>query len=211
MNGRFGFTLFFALARCSLVSAMAIEVEQKFRLVDCEAFERRLDGLVAHAEEPIEQVDMYYAHPARDFAGTDEALRIRRVGADNYITYKGAKLDRFTKTRREIEVPLSAGAAAATDADALLAALGFTRVAEVRKRRRHFTVVWHDREIVVAVDQVDEVGPFVELEIVADEAGVAAAREAIVALAEHLGLANGERRSYLELLLEGRRASGSPS
>ena len=47
------------------------------------------------------QVDEYYAHPARDFAITDEALRLRTENNLTVITYKGPKLDRETKTREE--------------------------------------------------------------------------------------------------------------
>ena len=44
--------------------------------------------------------------PCRDFAQTDEALRIRTVGDTSFVTYKGPKLDATTKTRRELELPL---------------------------------------------------------------------------------------------------------
>ena len=53
--------------------------------------------------EPAEQVDTYFSHPARDFAATDEALRIRSIDQENFVTYKGPKLDATTKTRREID------------------------------------------------------------------------------------------------------------
>ncbi len=152
---------------------MAIEVELKFRLADRQALERQVAEFVEHSDEPIRQVDVYYAHPARDFARTDEALRIRRVGDDNYITYKGAKLDSQTKTRREIEVPLASGAAAAADTAALLEALGFSRVAGVSKRRSHSTLRWQDHTVAMAIDQVDDLGDFVELEIMAEPAEVA--------------------------------------
>ena len=65
--------------------------------------------LGATIEPPVVQVDQYFAHPARDFAQTDEALRLRRVGKQNFITYKGSKIDATTKTRREIELPLAPG------------------------------------------------------------------------------------------------------
>ena len=131
------------------------------------------------------------------------------MGDDNYITYKGAKLDSQTKTRREIEVPLGTGAAAAADAAALLEALGFSRVAEVRKVRRHSTLRWQGRPLEMAIDEVEGLGDFVELEIVTGEADLAAARDVILAVADHLGLVDSERRSYLELLLMARGAAGS--
>ena len=82
---------------------MPIEVEQKFPVADRAALDRQLAALGFVPRDAELQVDQYFAHPARDFARTDEALRIRRVGQFNYITYKGPKLDATTKTRREIE------------------------------------------------------------------------------------------------------------
>ena len=89
---------------------MHIEVEQKFRATHSAELLARLERMGAVFAEPVVQVDLYFAHPARDFAQTDEALRIRRVGERNFVTYKGPKLDAMTKTRRELELPLADGA-----------------------------------------------------------------------------------------------------
>jgi adenylate cyclase, class 2 len=183
---------------------MTIEVEQKFPIDDRAALERRLSALGAERGEAAVQVDCYFAHPGRDFAQTDEALRLRRVGELNYITYKGPKLDAVTKTRREIEISLAFGEAPALQTKSLLEALGFRPVTEVRKQRTHWSICWQDREIGVAIDEVAEVGSFVELEIMAESGEADAARAAIAQLAEHLELCKSERRSYLELLLAAR-------
>lgn len=180
---------------------MSLEVEQKFRVSDLAAVERQLVELGAQQQPIVEQVDCYFAHPARDFAQTDEALRIRRVGAFNYITYKGPKLDTTTKTRREIEIALASGDAAASQTSEMLTALGFCPVAEVRKQRREYSVDWQQHEIHAALDEVAEVGTFVELEIVCSTDQMQAAKARVTSLAEHLGLSQVERRSYLELLL----------
>jgi len=179
------------------------EVEQKFPLTDEAALLSKLASLGSVPGEAKAQVDCYYSHPARDFAATDEALRIRRVGELNFITYKGPKLDPKTKTRREIELPLPPGAQVAIEYGRLLAALGFRPVAEVHKQRRLVVLEWQSRQVEVAIDDVQRVGRFVELELSADEADLDAARAALAALALTLGLTGGERRSYLELLLEG--------
>jgi adenylate cyclase class 2 len=181
---------------------MPLEVEQKFVVADRGDLERRLQALAPGATHAQHQVDSYFAHPSRDFARTDEALRLRSVGESNYITYKGPKLDTSTKTRREIELELPAGRDSAEQSSELLKALGFTPVAEVRKRRDQMSVVWQDREVEVAMDSVEGLGNFVELEILATEADLDAARSTLLSLAEHLQLVNVERRSYLELLLE---------
>jgi len=188
---------------------MPLEVEQKFRTSDLAALERRLIELGAKVGEDHEQVDRYYRHPARDFAQTDEALRLRRVGDLNYITYKGPKLDRATKTRREIEMPLPAGESGVAQAAELLAALSFEPVLEVRKHRRHLSLSWNGLPVEIALDQVAEVGQFVELELIADDSSLQSAQAAIAALSAELGLSGSERRSYLEMLIEARSA-GSP-
>jgi adenylate cyclase class 2 len=184
---------------------MAIEVEQKFRVADLAKIIERLAEFQSSAPETTTQVDCYYSHPNRDFARSDEALRLRRVGVHNYITYKGPKLDATTKTRREIEIELSAGDATAAAAAELLEAIGFRRVAEVTKRRTHCTLRYADWEVGVSFDEVMELGHFVELEIMAEAASMPAARDSLAALAAKLGLSNCERRSYLELLLASRQ------
>jgi adenylate cyclase class 2 len=181
---------------------MHFEVEQKFALDNPAAVERKLAELGAIEIEAIEQVDRYFNHPARDFARTDEALRLRRVGESNFVTYKGPKLDATTKTRRELELPLHSGEQAASEFAELLLALGFRSVADVRKHRRQLKLAWQQREIEIALDTVDGVGNFVELELIVDETETAAAKACIASLAAKLGLTKNERRSYLELLFE---------
>jgi len=181
---------------------MAIEVEQKFAVADVQALEQKLAQLGALPGDTELQVDRYYGHPQRDFAATDEALRVRRDGQMVYLTYKGPKLDQTTKTRREIELLLGIGDGTQADASSMLEILGFRPVAEVRKTRRAFSISQPDgREIHILLDSVDRVGDYVEIEMVVDEAGTDAARAAVAKLAERLGLSQGERRSYLELLL----------
>ncbi|MCH7990085.1 MAG: class IV adenylate cyclase, partial [Planctomycetes bacterium] len=84
---------------------MSYEVELKFPLDDAERISAQLDGLQAERGAPIEQVDRYFNHPSRDFAQTDEALRIRTMNDRSLLTYKGPLLDAETKTRLEIELP----------------------------------------------------------------------------------------------------------
>ncbi|MEX2119036.1 MAG: class IV adenylate cyclase [Pirellulales bacterium] len=180
---------------------MKLEVEQKFAVPDLGQLQTRLLELGAKAGEPQLQVDQYFAHPSRDFAQTDEALRIRRIGQGNFVTYKGPKIDATTKTRRELELPLADGSQAAGDFGQLLVALGFRPVAVVSKQRQPMALEWQGLEVAVALDQVENLGTFIELELESDESQLPAARQALASLAAQLGLTSGERRSYLELLL----------
>lgn len=186
---------------------MHYEVELKFPVTDLAALEARLTALGALWDAPLEQRDCYFAHPCRDFAQTDEALRIRQIGTQCLVTYKGPKIDRATKTRREIELPLSDAPSGFKRWTELLESLGFRTVAEVRKRRRPGHLRWEDAKIEIALDQVDEVGTFVELELIADSQSLEAAQARILSLSATLGLAAAERRSYLELLLGLRTAT----
>jgi adenylate cyclase class 2 len=183
---------------------MKYEVEQKFPVTDMQALQQRLTALGAAIGEPQTEVDFYFAHPARDFAKTDEALRIRRIGPKNFITYKGPKIDATTKTRREIDLPLPDGEESARKWSSLVEALGFEPVGEVLKWRRKAKIHWQIREIECSLDEVQGLGSFCELELLADEAGLDAAKTCIASLAAELGLKQSERRSYLEMLLEAR-------
>jgi len=186
------------------ILAMQFEVEQKFPLGNVAEVEQRLKELGAQAGETVEQVDQYFNHPARDFAQTDEALRLRSVQGKNFITYKGPKLDPGTKTRRELELPLLPGSTAVVGFVELLTALGFQSVATVRKTRRVFQVQWQGNSVEAALDDVAEVGQFIELELLSQETEVEAAKSCIASLAARLGLTESQRRSYLELLLAAR-------
>lgn len=191
------------------------EVELKFPVPDTRAIEQRLVALAARVHEPIEQVDRYFAHPCRDFARTDEALRLRRTGDDVAITWKGPRIDAATKTRREIELPLSAALpqhggtlppaeSAIARWTQLLEALGFRPVATVSKRRRPARVLWQGTEVDVVLDSVTGLGEYLELELQARAEEVPVARACLESLARELGCGVSERRSYLELLLAAR-------
>jgi adenylate cyclase class 2 len=183
-----------------------IEVELKFPVHDLEAFRQRLQPLQPRDLGQEEQCDLYFQAPGRDLAATDEALRLRRSGNGNWITYKGPKQDPLTKTRLEREARLPDGPLAAELAVALMQAAGYWLVAEVRKQRHRFAVVSGGFSTQIALDQVEGLGSFVELEIAVEADRVEQARQAVRDLAWHLGLHASERRSYLELLLQRERA-----
>jgi adenylate cyclase, class 2 len=193
------------------LARMQYEVEQKFRLGDqAESILARILELGATEIGAVEQSDHYFNHPVRDFATTDEALRIRSVGEKNWLTWKGPKIDRKTKTRREIEPALGDGTKTAAEISEVLTILGFQSVAVVRKTRKQFEIVRNDLRFEIAVDRVDDVGEFLEIELLADQDHLAAAQQALKSLSEEIGLSDSsvERKSYLGMLLDGNPASG---
>jgi adenylate cyclase class 2 len=180
---------------------MRYEVELKFPVPDVAVVEKRVAELGATIADRRLEVDLYFAHPAKDFAQTDEALRIRTIGEANYVTYKGPKIDQTTKTREEIELPLPGGPQGYAEGRRLLEALGFRPVAEVRKHRRKAKIAWQGRNVEASLDEVDSLGAFVELELIASADELEPAKETILQLAASLGLSGSQKRSYLEMLL----------
>lgn len=188
-----------------MLSRMGYEVEQKFRLTDHDALARRLIELGACRGPEIHQEDIYLNHPARDFAATGEALRIRRVGADNRVTYKGPRLSGPTKTREEIELAVTSGDPAFHQLAQLFDHLGFRPVATIRKSRTPFHLHREGHDIEVVLDTAIALGHFAEIETLAETAAdLPAAQRVIQALAQELGLTEVEPRSYLRMLLESR-------
>jgi adenylate cyclase, class 2 len=183
-----------------------LEIEMKFPVADFDAVEQRLAAWRVRREQAIDEADHYFNAPDRDFARTDEALRLRRIGSHNIITYKGPKQAGPAKTRTEIEVPLEAGAEAADGFCRLVEKLGYRPTAVVRKRRtiRHFSRGGFDLQ--ACLDEVEEVGRFVEVEIVAPPERRAEAESVLQDVAKELGLHDSERKSYLEMLLARRQS-----
>lgn len=181
---------------------MLLEVELKFVVTDEAALRESLVSLGCRFLEPIEQQDLYFAHPARSFKESDEALRLRRSGQQMCITYKGPKIDRTTKTRHEIEIPFDGGDAGFEQYQNLLQALGFTPVLMVHKIRLPGVILRNGVEVEVAIDRVTGLGTFVEFEILSTIEQLEFARTTIESLAKQLDLGDSERRGYLDMLIE---------
>jgi adenylate cyclase class 2 len=189
---------------------MRYEVEVKYRLVDYHQLEQRLVARAAAIREPaIVQEDTYLSHPARDFVVTNEALRLRKTGATNQLTYKGPRRSGPTKTREEIEINISQGSATFDQLLRLFQTLGFRPVATIRKRRTSFHLTENEHNFEVSLDQADALGDFAEIETIAtSESDLAAAQAAVLRLAEQLDLTELEPRSYLRMALDARAPAG---
>lgn len=169
-----------------------LEIEAKAAIENKEEIKQRILEAGGKYIRVETQSDIYFAHPSRDFMKTDEALRIREAGNEYTLTYKGPKLDKLTKTREEIEIKLDDPVPMA----GVLKMLGFMEVAPVVKTRSHYTL----GDYQVALDEVEGLGHFIEIEKHADSYKP----EELVELLKSLGVEESkmERRSYLELLLE---------
>ena len=176
----------------------------KFAVADFAEVVATLERWRAAEVPAINEADHYFNAPDRDFATTDEAFRLRRVGELNRITYKGPKQPGVVKTRSEIEIALEPGRAAAEQFIQLVQHLGYRPTAVVRKRRTCHDLTRDGFALQVCCDEVESLGAFVEVEIVASPADKPRAEATLQAVAADLGLTNSERRSYLEMLLSQR-------
>ena len=184
---------------------MSIEVESKYRLTDSgQLLRERLDLLGAKGAGCKLIADTYLRHPARDFAQTGEAFRIRREGDTTCLTYKGPKTKADgVKTREEIEIALADAEDVYDQAVAMFTALGFTEVLTIEKFRESFEIVWNDRTVKVLLDDAHELGIFAEVELVLEDGVDPATAEATIkSIATELGLTQYEPRSYLRMWLE---------
>ena len=171
-----------------------LEIEVKCPVEDIGHVEERLISQGARFDKEVSQEDRYLGHPCRDFASTDEGLRLRREGDRVVLYYKGPKLDKLTKTREELSTPVPDPRSMYL----ILQRLGFTPVATVEKVRR----TYHLGPVEVSLDTVSGLGGFVELEV--QDLHLDVGRPMLEEAMKALGLERTERRSYLELLLEKR-------
>ncbi len=178
-----------------------LEIEIKYRL---DAPERVRAFFLQEGVKLLQErqdADYYLNAPDRDFASTDEALRLRRIGSQNFLTYKGPRHDATTKTRSEIEIEMPEGDAAAEGLLSLLKALGYRFVHVVKKQRILFEYSHAGYEVQFCWDEVEGLGSYIELEIMAEQTEYENAKKALFELAAKIGLTEQENRSYLEMLL----------
>lgn len=175
-----------------------IEVEAKIQVQDHSPIRTALFRASAVKIGSFIQRDVYFNAPHRDFAITDEALRIRYTGDKTVVTYKGPKrTDSSIKSRLEVNIEIDSG----ITFEHLLGNLGFERVMEVKKRREEYAY----RGTSIALDEVEGLGTFVEIEVATD-ADPHEAEELVEAVRKDLGIQGPHiTDSYLELLLSKRQ------
>lgn len=194
----------------------SIEVELKFRIASAAAVWQQLVEMGAIPSADETQHDLYFRHPCRDFVQTREALRIRRVtitrsdssgqlerSKESRVTYKGPHLPGAIKARQELEWTLNPSDPLGEQLQDLLTRLGFEAVTTVVKHRRSMTLHLEGHDVAVALDEVEQVGSYAEVEVIAaSETGLEAARQIVGRLAAELNLGEAEPRSYLSMLLD---------
>ncbi|RLE83962.1 MAG: class IV adenylate cyclase, partial [Thermoprotei archaeon] len=82
------------------------EYEIKIKVENLEKIRKKLQEMNANFLGVIEELDIYFQHPCRDFRRTDEALRVRIYNDKLELTYKGPKISDEIKAREEINIEL---------------------------------------------------------------------------------------------------------
>lgn len=181
-----------------------IEVELKYPVSSLETIRAQLLALGACSVSVSDQSDEYWNDPLRDFSELDIALRIRSFDDNYLLTFKGPNLDPVAKIRQEVETELK-NELSAKHVKQIWEGIGLRAVATVAKRREELELNWQGNNVHVCLDEVAEVGCFVELERVLEDSGNrSTAKQALQELATELGLTGAIRTSYLELLLRNR-------
>jgi len=170
-----------------------IEVEVKARAP--EDIAEKIAALGAKLLVVENHQDLYFNSPLRDFIVSDEALRIRIKEEGARLTYKGPKLDQTTKSRLERTVKIDD----AQQMEQILLTLGFVLSAQVRKRRSKYSY----EGAVLAIDEVEGLGRFVEVEAEGEgEGDYEEQKRKVLSILNRLGLNESIRSSYLQLLEE---------
>ena len=149
----------------------------------------------------IKESDYYFDNEVHEIRNNDQALRIRCSHdlvtdvQQNFVTFKGPKMDEESMTRKEIEIQID-------DADAcieIFSSLGYKNVYPVIKERQYY----HKDYMTACIDQVEKLGCFLELEIIVEtESEKNDALEQIISTIESFGYDKQEiiRKSYLSML-----------
>jgi adenylate cyclase class 2 len=175
------------------------EIEAKIRVQDFEDVTAKLKTSGAQFLRQVRESDTYL-----DIKGQLErkgcGLRIRRQQTESaqkaMVTFKGAKVKSRYKSRPEYEMEISS----AETAERLFSGLGYTPRIIVEKNR----AMWAVGECVVCLDEVAELGSFVEVE--------GPAEDSIEAVLTTLGLAEQPHihMGYAKMLSELRNNQPSP-
>ena len=169
-----------------------MEIELRASVDDPDAIRNALATQAEHRGTSNEH-DFYLRHESdRD---RSLILRIRRKESGSFLTFKGKALGDDTAWP-DVDIPL-------TDSDnlqQLLLGSGYVKVVEIKKRRSSYRL----EDFEINVDEIENLGVFVEIEGRGDEEGRAKIEEKIMSLLVSLGIQNENiiRKGYVTLMLE---------
>lgn len=178
-----------------------IEVEIKVSAKNKEKIEEKLLQKGFWKGDLLKESDFYFDNESGNIRKNDKALRIRSCenlttnSAENFMTFKGPKIDAISMTRQELEMKIGN----TEIGEEILKSLGYTLIYPVIKLRQYF----YFEDVTACLDQVENLGDFLELEIIVQqEEEKEAALNRIISLLSGLGYKQEEiiRTSYLSML-----------
>jgi len=141
------------------------ELEVKLAIRDPEVARRVLTSHGFEYEDTCLEVDIYYAHPCRDFVKTDEALRFRtrKCNASSHyaVSYKGPRERGITGLKIRTELEIVVDELAWTTLRSIMEKLGFKPIAEFAKMRE----LYKAPRMKATLDTLFGVGFFLEVEL----------------------------------------------
>ena len=172
-----------------------MEVEIKLKIENVDDVMKKLKNFEFLGERKEE--DTYYNYIenngcCRDFARTDEAIRVRKSDGVCILTYKGPRVGKGEfKAREEVEVEVSSCDAIVK----ILQKLCLKPVITITKHRRY----WRRGDVTVTLDYVEGLGWFLEIEVIGE---ISKASELISKIREEIAPDSPEvKETYLEMLL----------
>jgi len=193
-----------------------IEVEIKVRILDPETISIKFKNHGGVYKLSLDHEDIYFNMPEglRDFKETDEALRLRKSIEFNkfdeaiekkinyYLTYKGKKIDKSTKTREEIDVKIED----IEKVRKLLRLLGFQEIFTVKKERELYEFKFKTYHIEALIDYIPILKQhFIEVECLLESPeNLESSRDVLFEFLNLFGIKKEEsiRKSYLELIAD---------
>ena len=193
-----------------------IEVEIKVEITNLDLILEKFKEYNGTYKLSLLHEDIYYNMPKglRNFKETDEALRLRKSVEfhkiadktkrviNHFITYKGKKMDLFTKTRKEIDIKIDD----TQKMKSILEELGFQKVLTVKKQRELYEFQFKKYYIEVLLDYLPILNQhFLEVEFLLDsDENLEEIRKILFDFLSKLGIKKEEsiRKSYLELITE---------
>ena len=143
---------------------MKSEIEVKAKVKDFEALISKLNEIGCVLSEPITQDDYVYNQKGvnlKDHSHNTPVLRIREQGNKIIFTLKKNRSNELDCIEKEVDV---------NDRDTMFdifELLGFQKTVEVHKKRKKGN--YHEYEI--CLDEVQDLGSFIEVEKISDEDG----------------------------------------
>ena len=193
-----------------------LEIEIKAKINDINLMKKMFSKNSGVYKLSLIHEDSYFNMPQglRDFKKTDEALRVRKSieynntdknykqNTNYYLAYKGKKIDKLTKTRKEIEIKVEKG----DELKELLKTLGFREIFTVKKERELYEFEHKNRRIETLIDYIPVLKEyFVEVEIISDSnENLDEYKNILFDFLSLFGIKTGDSitKSYLELIAD---------